>query len=109
MHMRFVLQLLTLLALLVAPLAAPAAALASAQPSASACSQMQSGAIDHKMPASHHAAGEPCCVAIPPAIDAPATGVIAVDATEHMPFVALAEYFLLGAGPQFEDPPPRIA
>ena len=100
--MRFVLQLLTLLALLVAPLAAPVAA---AQPSVGECSQMHSG----KSPFSHHRTGEPCCVAIPPAIDTPPSAASAATPSLHVPIVASAEQFSLGAGPQFEDPPPRIA
>ena len=104
--MRRLLSLLALLSLLVAPLAAPAAGM-SVGPVSAECADQAMGA--HDMPASDHARGKPCCIAIPPAIDPPVAMIEAVTAAEHLAFIAAIEPFRLGAGPKAEDPPPRTA
>ncbi len=102
--MRRLLSFLALLSLLVAPLAAPAVAM-TVLPVATDCAEMSG----HEMPASDHAAGKQCCIAVPPAIDPPVALIDTVTAPELLAFVALNEPFPLGAGPNAEDPPPRIA
>ena len=106
--MRFFLKLLTIVALLMAPLAVPAAAMAAAVGTVE-CADMAMSAPDHPMPAGEHEPGKPCCIAVPPAIDPPLTGLQVAVFTDHLAFVAGIEPFRLGAGPKAEDPPPRTA
>ena len=109
MAMQWLFRILTLIALVVAPIAAPAAAMAPAMPVAADCKQMDMGASQHQMPAGHHRAGEPCCIAVPAAISSSLTGLNAAPRIDHPAFIAVTEPFRLGAGPKAEDPPPRTA
>lgn len=104
--MHFLFRLMTLIALTIAPLVAPVAAMA-AVPVAAECGDM--AMTDHEMPAADHGAGEPCCIAVPPAIDPPINSIGTIARPAHLAFVALTEPLRLGAGPHAEDPPPRIA
>ncbi len=106
--MRRFFTLLALVAMMFAPLAAPAAAFAST-PIAAECADMAMDMAGHDLPASHHGAGEACCIAVPPAIDPPTIALHSSIMVEHLPFVASIEPFRLGAGPEAEDPPPRAA
>lgn len=101
-------RILTLIALMVAPLAAPAAAMVPVK-AATDCTAMDMGAAQHKMPAGHHSMGEPCCIAVPLAIDSPLVAIAVAPMVDHPAFVAKTEAFQLGAGPSAEDPPPRSA
>ena len=101
-------RILTLIALMVAPLAAPAAAMAPVK-AATDCTAMDMGAAQHKMPAGHHSMGEPCCIAVPLAIDPPLAAVHVAQMLDHPAFIVVTEPFRLGAGPKAEDPPPRAA
>ena len=101
-------RILTLIALMVAPLAAPATAMAPVNAAAD-CKAMDMGAAQHSMPAGHHSMGEPCCIAVPLAIDSPFVAIAVAPLVDHPAFVAVAEAFRLGAGPSAEDPPPRSA
>lgn len=105
--MRLFLHLLALIALLVAPLAAPAAAM-TWRPAAAECSDMT---IDkgHATPAGDHGQGKACCIAVPPAVNLQIVALDASAAIEHLALVAAIMPFRLGAGPEAEDPPPRIA
>jgi hypothetical protein len=104
--MRRFFPLLALIALLMAPLAAPAAAMAPEKPAAECAEMDMSG---HQMPDSHHGQDEACCIAVPPAIDPPSAALDAVATIDHLAFVGASQSFLLGAGPNAEDPPPRPA
>lgn len=106
--MRRFFHLLTLVALLFAPLVAPAAAMAAAS-APTDCADMSMGEGGHDMPAADHGIGEACCIAVPPAIDPPVVAFDVAAAPDHRAFIALTEPFRLGAGPNAEDPPPRIA
>lgn len=101
-------RILTLIALMVAPIAAPAAAMAPVK-AATDCTAMDMGAAQHKMPVAHHPMGEPCCIAVPLAIDSPLVAIAVDRLADHPTFVAKTEAFQLGAGPSAEDPPPRSA
>jgi hypothetical protein len=106
--MRSIVHWLSLLALLVAPLAAPAAASAPLRPSAE-CQMKAMGGSKHAMPRTKHHAGESCCLAIPPAIDPPHVAIEAIMPIGHLPFAGSIASLRLGAGPPFEDPPPRFS
>ncbi|MEO7365600.1 MAG: hypothetical protein ABIW03_04695 [Sphingomicrobium sp.] len=106
--MQWLLRILTLIALIAAPIASPAAAMAPAQAATADCKQMDMGARQHQMPAGHRS-GEPCCTAVPPAIDPSLTAVAVPPPVDHPTFIAVTEPFRLGSGPKAEDPPPRLA
>lgn len=105
--MRRFFHLLTLIALLIAPLAAPATATAGSM--TAHCPEMNVAEADHGMPAADHEMGEACCIAVPPAINAPLNALDGAASIGHLAFVAEIEPFPLGAGPNAEDPPPRNA
>ncbi|HEU4876295.1 MAG TPA: hypothetical protein VFT07_00440 [Sphingomicrobium sp.] len=107
--MQWLFRLLTLVARLVAPLAAPAAANAPVAPAAADCARMDMGASSHRMPPSHHGAGESCCIAVPAGIGSPLVAVSLAPPTDHQTFIAVAQAFRLGAGPKADDPPPRTS
>ncbi len=108
--MRWLFRILTLVALIGAPIVAPAVALVPAMPAAADCKQMDiMGASQHQMPAGHHHSGEPCCTAVPPAIDPRLAAIAIALPAGHSTFTAVTEPFRLGAGPKAEDPPPRAA
>lgn len=109
MTMRAFLHLLTLVALLFAPLAAPAAAMTMVQQTSVDCEEMEMAATKHQMPSGEHRNADQCCIAVPAAIALPAAALDRIVPLGHLPFVALAQPFRLGAGPQSEDPPPRHA
>ncbi|MEO7410333.1 MAG: hypothetical protein ABIU10_03300 [Sphingomicrobium sp.] len=105
-------RLFALLALMLAPLASPAAAMAPmpANSAASAgCDNDAAKSARHQMPAGEHQPNAPCCTAGVVAIDPPLPTLSAVAPPPHMPFMAIAKSFALGAGPEAEDPPPRFA
>jgi hypothetical protein len=98
--MRWLLSLLTFVALAVSPLAAPAAAARMAASDSCAMTQMHHGA--KPAPAST----ESCCVAAP--ADVPAT--VAVIQELRLRAVAPVGQLLPtlgGIGPAFDDPPPK--
>jgi hypothetical protein len=105
--MRRLLHWLTLVALLLAPLAAPAAA--AVRSARSDCHEMEMGKAHHEVPPAKHHARDSCCLAIPAAIDPPLTALEGTMPLGHLQFAASVTSFALGAGPSFEDPPPRFS
>ena len=102
--MRFLIALLSFFALALSPVAAPAASMAMA--AHGSCAMV--GTAEH---GDHHSAPLPasverCCVAV--AVDLPVTDALA-EATPVQPMVpvALIARVLGGAGPGFDDPPPK--
>ncbi|HVF82837.1 MAG TPA: hypothetical protein VM913_01530 [Sphingomicrobium sp.] len=101
--MRFLLALLTLLALTVAPLASPVEA---AQRMAGMHCADGSGQMEHQPSKSPMPADGKCCVAVPAALP-PAGSVLIQSAAPDLSTAAAIVPQLAGLSAEAEDPPPR--
>ena len=102
--MRLLLALLSFLALALSPIAAPAASAAMAAQRSCDMVGMTRPETGHSTPVP--ASAEPCCVAV--AADVPVAMVLpeAMPVTAVTPIASIARV-LGGAGPAFDDPPPK--
>jgi hypothetical protein len=102
--MRLLLAILSFLALALSPIAAPAASAAMAAQRSCDMVGMARHETGHSAPAP--ASAEPCCVAV--AADVPVAMVLpeARPVTVVTPIASIPRV-LGGAGPAFDDPPPK--